>query len=141
MNPIDPDVAAALASIDRMMRKVPYEAIVESLDACMQMPGGPAMEGAIVMRRLAIAQVYGRGDEEIADILSQAQPILRQSEGVADWVLSVCAPCMQRPNIAPRFVPQALAELRAHLDQHPDPVGEEIYRDLRQEFERTIAGT
>jgi hypothetical protein len=125
------DMRARLREIERQVRKISYEDMVAELDACEQSVAAEDQNRAqIALLRLIMAQAYHRGDDEIAQLVETALPIVRAQLQPPDWALALSGACSRRPALELRFLSQITRELRAHLDHHDDAAGEELHSKL-----------
>lgn len=133
------EMRARLRELERQVRKISYEDMVAELDACERsVPAEDQNRAQITLLRLIMAQAYHRGDDELAELVESAFPVVRLHLQPPDWALALSGACSRRPALERRFLGQITSELRAHLDHHVDPVGEELYRKLMDRMSKAL---
>ena len=88
------DARALLTKVDQLLRAhAPYEDLVAALDACDAAPGADTVRPGIVQRRLAIARLYSRSQDELVDIANVWIPTLGAIPPIAaaPTILAACA--------------------------------------------------
>jgi len=127
-------VEVALARVDAILARAPYEEVTAALDECAAHPDAASVMPGIWQRRISTLGLYSRPDEERARVLDE---YLARNEPLLWRALAVSGTCVDRPELTRRYLPPILAEVEAAAAAG-DPVFARALADMTAARDRTL---
>jgi hypothetical protein len=130
-----PEVERGMEIVRRVVvARRPYQEISDALDAVLELPGGDLAVGRVATER--VVAVHDQDDAEAERVLSLIAPALATFSAV-DRADAVSLVCLDRPALAERYVPAAIADLEDELRQRPDEDCDRMLTVVRSRLERS----